>query len=215
MDIILVRRFIILTIATSILLISNILCVDESTMTNLLSRENVGDEYFKPREDQERMQRSLDFEGLRDWPQNSGFVKLNPAANRVPNSLNNLPLRFGRTFQGERSIKPFVNLPLHFGRHFEGGIPKRLPNLPQRFGRTTANSVSKAFSNLAQKFENPFPPYQLRYSTTSQPWTFQRPQQQNFRNQGFGNYFGQKSGGGQPRQDTLETWLQNPNLKME
>ncbi|XP_007665534.1 pro-FMRFamide-related neuropeptide VF [Ornithorhynchus anatinus] len=206
MDTILVRRLTILTITTSVLVISNSLCVDESMMTNLLSRENVDAEYSKPREAQERMQRSLNVEELRDWgPKNSGFMKLNSAANRAPNSLNNLPLRFGRTFQGERSIKPFVNLPLRFGRHFESGIPRHLPNLPQRFGRTTASGVSKAFSNLAQKLEKPFPPYLLRYSTTRQPWTFRRPQHRNFRNQNFNSYLGKKSGGGELSQENLES----------
>lgn len=79
-----------------------------------------------------------------------------PTVNKMPNSVANLPLRFGRNIQEERSIKPAANLPLRFGRAFEGVLSSHtlpfarrsdrapfvqssvhsLANLPQRFGRS-------------------------------------------------------------------------------
>lgn len=75
-----------------------------------------------------------------------------PTVNKMPHSAANLPLRFGRTVEEERSTGVMANLPLRFGRNIKESISRHVPNLPQRFGRTTAKSVAKTLSDLLQQF---------------------------------------------------------------
>ncbi|VCW79564.1 unnamed protein product [Gulo gulo] len=74
-----------------------------------------------------------------------------PTVNKMPHSAANLPLRFGRTMEEERSTGVMANLPLRFGRNIKESISRHVPNLPQRFGRTTAESVTKTLSDLLQQ----------------------------------------------------------------
>ncbi|NWI71362.1 GNIH protein, partial [Todus mexicanus] len=80
------------------------------------------------------------------------IIKMNPStANKIPNSVANLPLRFGRNYPEERSIKPIANLPLRFGRAFGENIPRRAPKLPHRLERSPLlKSPSQSLLNLPQ-----------------------------------------------------------------
>uniref|UniRef100_A0A8C8ZPM0 Pro-FMRFamide-related neuropeptide VF n=1 Tax=Prolemur simus TaxID=1328070 RepID=A0A8C8ZPM0_PROSS len=177
MEIISSKRFILLTLATLSLLTSNFLCADELMMSNLHSKENY-DKYSEPRGYRKgEKERNLNFEELKDWgPKN--VIKMSiPAVNKMPHSAANLPLRFGRTIQEERSTG-VTNLPLRFGRNVKASISRCVPNLPQRFGRTTtAKSVSKTLSDLCQRSTHSPSASELLYSMTCQHQEIQHPEQ--------------------------------------
>ncbi|KAJ8783222.1 hypothetical protein J1605_009830 [Eschrichtius robustus] len=103
-----------------------------------------------------------------------------PAVNKMPPSVANLPLRFGRTVEEERSTGAMANPPLRFGSNTEDGISRRVPNLPQRFGRTAiAKSVTKTLSDLLQQSMHSPSANGLLYSVTCQPQEIQNPDQKN------------------------------------
>ncbi|NWH72269.1 GNIH protein, partial [Piaya cayana] len=106
----------------------------------------------------EENQRSLNFEEMKDWGSES-VIKMNPpTVNKMPNSVANLPLRFGRNSPEERSIKPIANLPLRFGRAFGDNMLKRAPKVSHRLGRSTPlKSSSQSFINLPQRFGKSLP----------------------------------------------------------
>ncbi|XP_061442518.1 pro-FMRFamide-related neuropeptide VF isoform X2 [Rhineura floridana] len=86
-------------------------------MTSLQSREEYSDDnYSESSEDiLEASQRRLNLEELKNWGLKNIIKMSTPTMKKVPNSPANLPLRFGRNLQEERSIKPAANLPLRFG----------------------------------------------------------------------------------------------------
>ncbi|XP_059112643.1 pro-FMRFamide-related neuropeptide VF isoform X1 [Peromyscus eremicus] len=142
MEIISSKQFILLILATSSLLTSNIFCSDELMMPRFHSKEN-DDKYSQPRGIPEgEKERSVSFQELKDWGAKN-VIKMSPApANKVPHSAANLPLRFGRTTE-ERSPRAWANM--------EAGTLSHVPSLPQRFGRTTARSIPKTLSCLLQR----------------------------------------------------------------
>lgn len=101
----------------------------------------------------EEKQRSLNFEEMGDWGSRD-IIKMNPfTASKMPNSVANLPLRFGRNYPEERSIKPFANLPLRFGRAFGENIPNNAPKISHRLGRSPlVKGSSQLLLNLPQRF---------------------------------------------------------------
>ncbi|XP_077159540.1 pro-FMRFamide-related neuropeptide VF [Paroedura picta] len=154
MGIISVNRFLLFTLATCFLLAPKIICLDESVMTSLQSREEYSDNYSESNEDFiEEKQRRLNLEELKDWGLKN-IVKMSvPAINKMPNSVANLPLRFGRNFPEERSIKPAANLPLRFGRAFEGILSSHTLPFAHRFERAPfVQSSIHSLSNLPQRF---------------------------------------------------------------
>lgn len=90
---------------------------------------------------------------MKDWG-SKNIIKMNPpTVNKMPNSVANLPLRFGRNYLQERSIKPIANLPLRFGRAFVENIPRHAPKVPHRLGRSPlVKSSSQSLLNLPQRF---------------------------------------------------------------
>ncbi|XP_017695681.1 PREDICTED: pro-FMRFamide-related neuropeptide VF [Lepidothrix coronata] len=90
---------------------------------------------------------------MEDWA-SKNTIKMNPfTVNKMPNSVANLPLRFGRNYPEERSIKPFANLPLRFGRAFGDNIPNHAPKVSHRLGRSPlVRSSSQSLLNLPQRF---------------------------------------------------------------
>ncbi|XP_004828420.2 pro-FMRFamide-related neuropeptide VF [Mustela nigripes] len=146
------KCFILVILATSSLLTSNVFCSDELMMSNLASKENY-DKYSEPEGDLKgEKERSLNFEELKNWGPKTVIKMSAPTVNKMPHSAANLPLRFGRTVEEERSTGVMANLPLRFGRNIKESISRHVPNLPQRFGRTTAKSVAKTLSDLLQQF---------------------------------------------------------------
>lgn len=101
----------------------------------------------------EEKQRSLNFEEMEDWG-SKNIIKMNPfTINKMPNSVANLPLRFGRNYPEKRSIKPFANLPLRFGRAFGENIPNQAPKVSHRLGRSPlVKGSSQSLLNLPQRF---------------------------------------------------------------
>ncbi|NXS68843.1 GNIH protein, partial [Pandion haliaetus] len=101
----------------------------------------------------EEKQRSLNFEEMKDWG-SKNIIKMNPpTVNKMPNSVANLPLRFGRNYPEERSIKPIANLPLRFGRAFGENILRCAPKVSHRLGRSPlVKSSSQSLLNLPQRF---------------------------------------------------------------
>ncbi|NWW07330.1 GNIH protein, partial [Oreocharis arfaki] len=101
----------------------------------------------------EEKQRSLNFEEMEDWA-SKNIIKMNPfTVKKMPNSVANLPLRFGRNYPEERSIKPFANLPLRFGRAFGENIPNQAPKVSHRHGRSPlVKGSSQSLLNLPQRF---------------------------------------------------------------
>uniref|UniRef100_A0A8C0WDU8 Pro-FMRFamide-related neuropeptide VF n=1 Tax=Castor canadensis TaxID=51338 RepID=A0A8C0WDU8_CASCN len=170
MEIISSKRFILLTLATSSLLTSNISCADELMVTHLHSKGNY-DKYSEPRGTPKgENERSINFQELKDWrPKN--VIKMNtPTANKMPHLAANLPLRFGRTMKKARGPVENVNM--------EPSILRHVPNLPQRFGRiTTAKSVTKTMSDLIQESMHSLPPSELLYSIPCQHQELQHPDQ--------------------------------------
>ncbi|NXL63349.1 GNIH protein, partial [Chordeiles acutipennis] len=101
----------------------------------------------------EEKQRSLNFEEIEDWG-SKNIIKMNPPTlNKMSNSVANLPLRFGRNYPEERSIKPIANLPLRFGRAFGENILRHAPKVSHRLGRSPlVKSSSQSLLNLPQRF---------------------------------------------------------------
>jgi len=95
---------------------------------------------------------------MKDWG-SKNFLKVNtPTVNKVPNSVANLPLRFGRSNPEERSIRPSAYLPLRFGRAFGESLSRRAPNLSYRLGRSPlARSSIQSLLNLPQRFGKSVP----------------------------------------------------------
>ncbi|NXX12275.1 GNIH protein, partial [Podargus strigoides] len=101
----------------------------------------------------EEKQRSLNFKEMKDWG-SKNIIKMNPpTVNKMPNTVANLPLRFGRNYPEERSIKPIANLPLRFGRAFGENIPRPAPKVSHRPERSPLlKSSSQSLLNLPQRF---------------------------------------------------------------
>uniref|UniRef100_A0ACB8FV50 Uncharacterized protein n=2 Tax=Sphaerodactylus townsendi TaxID=933632 RepID=A0ACB8FV50_9SAUR len=123
-------------------------------MTSLQNREEYSDRYSESNEDIiEEKPRHLNLDELKDWGLKN-IVKMSvPTLNKMPNSVANLPLRFGRNFQEERSIKPAANLPLRFGRAFEDILSSRTLPFTHRFERAPfVQSPIHSLANLPQRF---------------------------------------------------------------
>ncbi|NXG51125.1 GNIH protein, partial [Psilopogon haemacephalus] len=106
----------------------------------------------------EEKQRSLNFEEMEDWGSKNSIKTNPPTVYKMPNSVANLPLRFGRNHPEERSIKPIANLPLRFGRAFGENIPRRAAKVSHRPGRSPfVKSASKSLLNLPQRFGKSLP----------------------------------------------------------
>ncbi|NXY33247.1 GNIH protein, partial [Pomatorhinus ruficollis] len=140
-------------LATVVFLTSNSMCLNELMKSKLQSRED-DDKYYEIKDNiLEEKQRSLNFEDMGDWG-SKDVIKMNPfTASKMPNSVANLPLRFGRNDPEERSIKPFANLPLRFGRAFGENIPNDAPMVSHRLGRSPlVKGSSRSLLNLPQRF---------------------------------------------------------------
>uniref|UniRef100_A0A663ML06 Neuropeptide VF precursor n=1 Tax=Athene cunicularia TaxID=194338 RepID=A0A663ML06_ATHCN len=154
MEVISTIKFILFALITAVFLTSNSMCLDEPMKSSLQSREDDDDKYYKIKDNtMEEKQRSLNFEEIKDWG-SKNIIKMNPPAlSKMPNSIANLPLRFGRNYPEERSIKPFANLPLRFGRAFGENIPRHAPKVSHRLGRSPlVKSASQSLLNLPQRF---------------------------------------------------------------
>ncbi|XP_032036546.1 pro-FMRFamide-related neuropeptide VF [Aythya fuligula] len=159
MEVISTQKFILLALVTVVFLTSSSMCLDELMKSSLQSREDDDDKYYKIKDNAlEEKQRSLNFEEMKDWG-SKNIIKMNtPTLNKVPNSVANLPLRFGRNYPEERSIKPIANMPLRFGRAFGGNLPRHAPNLSQRLGRSPlVRSSIQSLLNLPQRFGKSLP----------------------------------------------------------
>ncbi|XP_062478547.1 pro-FMRFamide-related neuropeptide VF [Pezoporus occidentalis] len=132
---------------------SNTMCLDELMKSSLQSTEDDADKYYKIKDVLEEKERSLNFEEMKDWG-SKNILKMNPSTiNKMPNSAANLPLRFGRGYPEERSIKPIANLPLRFGRAFGDNIPRHAPEVSHRPGRSPlVKSSSQSLLNFPQRF---------------------------------------------------------------
>ncbi|NXU33803.1 GNIH protein, partial [Drymodes brunneopygia] len=153
MKVISTKKFILFGLATVIFLTSNSMCLNEPMKSRLQSRED-DDKYYEIKDNiLEEKQRSLNFEEMEDWG-SKNIIKMNPfTVNKMPNSVANLPLRFGRNYPEERSIKPFANLPLRFGRAFGENIPNQAPKVSHRLGRSPlVKGSSQSLLNLPQRF---------------------------------------------------------------
>ncbi|XP_032142652.1 pro-FMRFamide-related neuropeptide VF [Sapajus apella] len=180
MEIISSKLFILLTLATSSLLTSNIFCVDELMMSNLHSKENY-DNYSEPR-GYPKGERSLNFEELKDWGPKHVIKMSTPAVNKMPLSVPNLPLRFGRNVGEEKGTGATANLPLRSGRNMEVSLIRHVLNLPQRFGRTaTAKSFCRTLSDLCQGSKHSPCANDLLYSMTCRHQEIQNPDQKQSR----------------------------------
>ncbi|XP_004447617.1 pro-FMRFamide-related neuropeptide VF [Dasypus novemcinctus] len=186
MEIISSKRFFLLMLATSGFLTSNIFCANELMMSNLHDKETY-DKYSEPRGDpSEEKERSLNFEELKDWGPKTVIKMSTPTINKMPHSAANLPLRFGRAMEEERSTGSMAKLPLRFGRNMEGSISSCVPNLPQRFGRmTSAKSVTKTLKDLLQRSTNSPSANELLHSMTYQSHEIQNPDQKHPRRLGL------------------------------
>ncbi|NXH34949.1 GNIH protein, partial [Myiagra hebetior] len=154
MKVISTKKFVLLALVTVIFLTSNSMCLNEPMKSRLQSREDNDDKYYEIKDNiLEEKQRSLNFEEMEDWG-SKNIIKMNPfTVNKMPNSVANLPLRFGRNYPEERSIKPFANLPLRFGRAFGENIPNQAPKASHRPGRSPlVKGSSQSLLNLPQRF---------------------------------------------------------------
>ncbi|NXB58302.1 GNIH protein, partial [Struthidea cinerea] len=154
MKVISTKKFVLFALATVIFLTSNSMCLNEPMKSRLQSREDNDDKYYEIKDNiLEEKKRSLNFEEMEDWG-SKNIIKMNPfTVNKMPNSVANLPLRFGRNYPEERSIKPFANLPLRFGRAFGENIPNQAPKVPHRLGRSPlVKGSSQSLLNLPQRF---------------------------------------------------------------
>ncbi|NXP38436.1 GNIH protein, partial [Leiothrix lutea] len=143
-----------LALAMVVFLTSNSMCLNELMKSRLQSREDSDDKYYEIKDNiLEEKQRSLNFEEMEDWG-SKDVIKMKPfTASKMPNSVANLPLRFGRNYPEERSIKPFANLPLRFGRAFGENIPNDAPKVSHRLGRSPlVKGSSQLLLNLPQRF---------------------------------------------------------------
>ncbi|KFQ67818.1 Gonadotropin inhibitory hormone peptides, partial [Phaethon lepturus] len=154
MKVISTKKFILFALATVVFLTSNSICLDELMKSSLQSRENDDDKYYKIKDNiLEEKQRSLNFEETKDWGSKNSIKMNSPTVSKLPNSVANLPLRFGRNYPEERSIKPIANLPLRFGRAFGDTIPRHAPKVSHRLGRSPhVKSSSQSLLNLPQRF---------------------------------------------------------------
>ncbi|NWX20907.1 GNIH protein, partial [Aegotheles bennettii] len=153
MKVISANKFILFALATMVFLTSNSMCLDEPMKFSLQSRED-DDKYYEIKDSiLEEKQRSLNFEEMKDLG-SKNMIKMNPpTVNKMSNSVANLPLRFGRNYPEERSIKPIANLPLRFGRAFGENMPRHAPKATHRFGRSPlVKNYSKSLLNLPQRF---------------------------------------------------------------
>nr|XP_006138470.1 pro-FMRFamide-related neuropeptide VF [Pelodiscus sinensis] len=205
MKIISVRKFILFTFATFVFLTSNTLCLDESAVSSLQIRD-YGDKYSESSEDfLEEKQRSLNFEELKDWGSKNIIKMSTPTVNKMPNSVANLPLRFGRNAQEKRIIKPVANLPLRFGRAFEGSISKCVSNLLHRFSRTPfVKTSSQLFPNLPQRFGKSLPAH---FSQDTQ-----ESEQENTRNLYSNNYIKKESNDEDSNQKCWDLYLNQKTI---
>ncbi|KFO69901.1 Gonadotropin inhibitory hormone peptides, partial [Cuculus canorus] len=147
-------KFILFALAAVVFLATNSVCLDEPMKPILWSREDNDAKYYEIKDNNlEENQRSLNFEERKDW-RSKNIIKMNPpTVNQMPNSVANLPLRFGRNYPEERSIKPIANLPLRFGRAFGDNILTSASEVSHRLGRSThTKSSSQSFLNLPQRF---------------------------------------------------------------
>ncbi|NWT50529.1 GNIH protein, partial [Erythrocercus mccallii] len=141
-------------LATVVFLTSNSMCLNELIKSRLQSREDDDDKYYEIKDNiLEEKQRSLKFEETGDWG-SKDIIKMNPfTASKMPNAVANLPLRFGRNYPEERSVKPFANLPLRFGRAFGENIPNNAQKVSHRLGRSPFfKGSSQSLLNLPQRF---------------------------------------------------------------
>ncbi|XP_064023081.1 pro-FMRFamide-related neuropeptide VF [Pogoniulus pusillus] len=159
MEVISTKKFILFALATVVFLTSNGMCLDELMKSSLQNTEDYDDKYYEIKDNTlEEKQRSLNFEETEDWePKN--IIKMNPpTVYKMPNSVANLPLRFGRNNPEERSIRPIANLPLRFGRAFGENIARHAAKVSHRLGRSPfAKSSSKSLLNLPQRFGKSLP----------------------------------------------------------
>ncbi|NWU31077.1 GNIH protein, partial [Dyaphorophyia castanea] len=154
MKVISTKKFVLFALATVIFLTSNSMCLNEPMKSRLQSREDNDDKYYEIKDNiLEEKQRSLNFEEMEDWG-SKNIIKMNPfTVNKMPNSVANLPLRFGRNYPQERSIKPFANLPLRFGRAFGDNTPNQATKVSHRLGRSPlVKGSSQSLLNLPQRF---------------------------------------------------------------
>ncbi|KFQ18752.1 Gonadotropin inhibitory hormone peptides, partial [Merops nubicus] len=143
------KTFILFALGTVVFLQSTSMCLDEPMNSSLRTTEDNDDKYYENKDNiLEEMQRSLNFEEMKDWG-SKNIIKMNPpTVSKMPNSVANLPLRFGRNYPEERSIKPIANLPLRFGRAFGEQAPK----VSHRLGRSPlAKSSSQSLLKLPQR----------------------------------------------------------------
>ncbi|NWR51765.1 GNIH protein, partial [Regulus satrapa] len=148
------KKFILFALAAVVFLTSNCMCLNEPMKSRLQSREDTDDKYYKITDNiLEEKERGLSFEEMEDWG-SKDITKMKPfTASKMSNSVANLPLRFGRNYPEERSIKPFANLPLRFGRAFEENIPNHALKVSHRLGRSPLVKVSsQSLLNLPQRF---------------------------------------------------------------
>ncbi|XP_028645859.1 pro-FMRFamide-related neuropeptide VF [Grammomys surdaster] len=177
MEIISSKCFILLTLAVSSFLTSNIFCTDELVIPHFHSKEGYG-KYSQlrgiPKGEKER---SVSSQEQKDWGAKN-VIKMSPApANKVPHSAANLPLRFGRTIEEKRSPTARANM--------EAGTMSHFPSLPQRFGRTTAGSILKTQAGLPQKSLHSLASSELLYTMTCQHQEIHSPGQNQPRRRAF------------------------------
>uniref|UniRef100_F6TB25 Pro-FMRFamide-related neuropeptide VF n=1 Tax=Monodelphis domestica TaxID=13616 RepID=F6TB25_MONDO len=210
MEIISSKRFVILTLATSILLASESVCADESVMSNLCNWEHYN-EYLKPRDHpKEKKQKSLPLEEHQHWGSNTIYKVRNLKLNKIPQLMPHPPLRFGRSFEEERSIESVANLPFRFGRNLDGGISRRIPNLPQRFGRAAVKGMMESTNNSPQKFKgSPFVE-KTSYPMASQHLELQAADERKSRTLNFYK----KAHDGEMNQEEREVWSEAPDPKV-
>ncbi|XP_009707655.1 PREDICTED: pro-FMRFamide-related neuropeptide VF [Cariama cristata] len=154
MEVFSTKKFILFALATVVFLTSNSTCLDELMKSSLQSREDDDDKYYEIKDNiLEEKQRSLNFEEMKDWG-SKNIIKMNPpTVKKMTNSVANLPLRFGRNYPEERSIKPIANLPLRFGRAFAENILRHAPKVSHRLGRSPrGKSSSQSLLNFPQRF---------------------------------------------------------------
>ncbi|NXU58163.1 GNIH protein, partial [Turnix velox] len=159
MKIISTKQLILFALAAAVFLTSNSMCLDDLMKSSLQDREEDDDKYYEINDNiLEEQQRSLNFEEMKDWG-SKNFIKMNPpTVNKMPNSVANLPLRFGRNYLEERSIKPIANMPLRFGRAFAENMPGHTPKVPQRLGRSPyGKSSGQPLLNMPQRFGKSLP----------------------------------------------------------
>ncbi|KAK2492685.1 hypothetical protein MC885_005873 [Smutsia gigantea] len=185
MEVISSKRFILLTLAISSSLTSNIFCADELMMSNLHSKENY-DKYVEPKGDPTgEKERSLNFEEVKDWGPEPITKMSTPTVNIMPHPAADLQLRFRRTTEENRSTGAMASLHLRFGKNTKESIWRHVPNLPQRFGRTAARSVTKTLSDLLQESMPSLSANELFCSMTCEPQEIQNPYQKHLRSLGF------------------------------